>query len=393
MPDLKIRQLDPGYSAEVDAIGEPGWNELLGEFSDANIYQTWAYAAIIAGERKVSHLVLRRNGAIAAAAQIRIAKVPLLPAGIAYVHWGPVFRRDGSAENVETFRQTLRALRNEFVCKRGLVLRLFPMLSDADSPLFSAAMAEEGYAGVASMARGRTILRDLRPQLDALRAGMNAHWRRELKVAEKRGLELIEGTSDELFGSLISTYKEMVKRKKFVEPNDINQFRRIQKRLPEQFRMKIMLCKGGDEVSSGLIASAIGNTAIYLFGATSNNGLKSRGSYFLQWRYLESLRGTPVEVYNLNGINPDKNPGTYKFKNDLAGENAKDVYYLGRFDARGGWLSNSLVTIAEKLRGLRRRMRQPAKVEQRPTVTAPPAEQAAALTYSRQGETIDQSLQ
>src|SRR5436189_1342 len=83
--------------------------------------------------------------------------------------------------------------------------------------------------------------------------------------------------------------------------------------------MKIMLCKSGDEHCAGLVCSAIGKTAIYLFGATSNAGMKSRGSYLLHWKLIEWLKQNRFSVYDLHGINPVRNPGTYKFKNDLAG--------------------------------------------------------------------------
>ena len=46
---------------------------------------------------------------------------------------------------MDTFRQAVRALRNEFVCKRGLVLRLFPLLFDDDAPCFASMLAEEGF--------------------------------------------------------------------------------------------------------------------------------------------------------------------------------------------------------------------------------------------------------
>src|SRR4029079_2790488 len=83
---------------------------------------------------------------------------------------------------------------------------------------------------------------------------------------------------------------------------------------------------------------------------TSNNGMKSRGSYLLQSRLVEQLKRGGAMVYDLNGINPVTNPGTYKFKSDLAERNGKEVCYLGRFEAHGTLLSYCCVHGAEKLR-------------------------------------------
>ena len=354
MAKKKALKLDSGYTSEVDAIDEQDWYQVLERFDDANIYQTWAYAAVTCGRRNVSHLILRKDGVEVAIAQARIAKLPLLNVGIAYIHWGPLWRRDGIDADMDVFRQAIRALRIEFVHKRGLVLRLFPVLYNDDPPCLKAILADEGFSPLAQDTPGRTVLMDLRPSIENLHEGMKSHWKRELKVAERKGLEVIEGSGEPLFDSFIDIYREMVSRKRFVEPNDINQFRVIQAQLPERFKMKILLAKTGDDICSGLICGAIGKTAIYLFGATSNTGMKSRGSYLLQWRLLESLKQGATTNYNLNGINPEKNPGTYKFKSDLSGQNGKDVYYMGRFDSRGSVLSSACVDCGEMLRKLRR---------------------------------------
>ena len=332
-------KLAAGYICHVDEVDEKSWGETLQQFDDANIYQTWPYAFVTAGKRNVSHVILRQNGEIIAIAQARITRLPLVGAGIAYVLWGPLWKRSGQAKSLEAFRQIIRALRNEFVHKRGLALRLSPMLFDNDSFGCAEILQEEGFSTPALGTRSRTILMNLAKPLEELRAGMNAHWKRELKVAEKNKLEILEGTEDELFAEFIKIYQEMVSRKRFVEPNDINQFRTIQRQLPEPLKMRIMLSKCNGEISSGLISSVLGNSAVYLFGATSNSGMKSRGSYFLQWKFIERLKQAGAATYDLNGINPAKNPGTYKFKNDLAGKNAADVYALGKFDSCNSLLS------------------------------------------------------
>jgi hypothetical protein len=361
MPIRAIRELAAGYTSEIDGVDEQTWCHLLQEFDDANLYQTWSYASVLSGRRSMSHLILRRNGDVAAIAQARITRLPFINLGIAYIQWGPLWHRGAIDEDGATFRQAVRALRNEFVCKRGLALRLFPIVLGDQSELFSEILAEEGFSSLSEEARGRTILMDLRPPLEDLREGMRPHWKRELKAAERNDLVIAEGSSDELFEKFVGIYREMVSRKKFVEPNDINQFRLIQAKLPEKLKMKIMLCGPDDRVDSGLICSSIGDTAIYLFGATSNAGLKSRGSYLLHWKLLDKLKQDGATIYNLNGINPDKNPGTFKFKSDLAGKNGKDVYYAGRFDSHPGFISRSCAEFGGTLRAAYRKLRQRGK--------------------------------
>lgn len=346
----KMQELAVGYTYEVNRVDEREWCDLLEQFDDANIYQTWSHAALISGRRNLSHVALKKNGEVVAIAQARLAKVPWLRVGIAYIRWGPLWKRAGEPVNVEHFRQALRAIRQEFALKQGLVLRIFPIVIDDANSCFSTILAEEGFSAKKGESRGQTILMDLSPTLDELREGMRAHWKRELKVAEKSKCEIVEGADDRLFAEFITMYKEMVSRKKFVEPNDIHQFREIQSLLPGKLKMKVMLAKSSGNVCAGLICSSIGDTAVYLFGATSNAGMKSRGSYLLHWRLLEELKREGVKTYNLNGTNPAKNPGTYKFKNDLAGSNGKDVFYPGRFDAHAGGPSRWVVHFTDRAR-------------------------------------------
>jgi lipid II:glycine glycyltransferase (peptidoglycan interpeptide bridge formation enzyme) len=146
----------------------------------------------------------------------------------------------------------------------------------------------------------------------------------------------------------------MVARKKFNEPNDIDEFRAIQRQLPQELKMKIMLCRSGEGICAGLISSAIGGTAIYLFGATSTAGMKSRGSYLLQWKFIEWLKLNLVPQYDLNGINPEANPGTYKFKSDLAGDKGRDVCFLGRFESCDSLVSLACISVGERVKSMYR---------------------------------------
>jgi lipid II:glycine glycyltransferase (peptidoglycan interpeptide bridge formation enzyme) len=317
-----IRELGASYTAECDTLDERTWYQILGQFEDANIYQTWAYAAVVSGQRNMGHLVLKKNGEVVAIALARITKLPFFKAGVAYVMWGPLWRRRGAVADEEALRQAIRALRNEYVCRRGLVLRLFPLLfDDSSSAVFSTMLKGEGFSLSGHRTRSRTMLMDLTPGLEDLRRGVTLHWARDLKAAEKRGLKIIQGTDDDLFVKFVTIYKELVSRKKFLEPNDIRQFRQVHAQLPDQFKMKISLCKSDEELCSGLVCSVVGDTAVCLFSATSNSGMKSRGSYLLQWKFIEQLKQDGISVYNLNGINPVANPGTYRFKSSLAGKN------------------------------------------------------------------------
>lgn len=302
------------------------------------------------GNENLSHLVLKKDGRVVAAAQAIIKKVPVLNAGIAYVYWGPLWHARNVQDDTEVFSQILRALHNEYVSRRGLVLRLLPILFNDDLEVFSTILNHEGFKGLPHGRRQRTLIIDLSPSLNNLRKGLDQKWRNCLNRAEKNGMVLVEGEDDGLFEMFVNIYREMHIRKNFVTTSDIYEFRLIQKELSNESKMKIMVCLQNGEPVAGAIFSTMGATGIYLFGATSNSGRNSNGSYLIQWKIIERLKKENCSYYDLHGIDPETNPGTYKFKAGLCGINGRDVRFLGQFEAQGSFLSNFSVKWGEALK-------------------------------------------
>jgi hypothetical protein len=338
----KAKPLESGYTGEVDTVDRIEWGKIIDQFSDANIYQTWSYDAIRCGEGNISHLVLRAGDKIVAAAQARIVRIPIIGRGAAYVRWAPLWRSRDETEDPAVFRNTVRALRNEYVCRRGLILRIFPILFDDSLKLYVDLICKEGYVRAPERETSRTLMLDISPPTEELRKNMDQKWRNCLNRAERNELNIIDGTDDNLFSDFIGLYRDLLRRKKFPEPNDINEFRMIQRDLPNEHKMNVILCRSSGTSSVGGIFAGIGETGIYLFGATNAQGMENKGSYLIQWKAIQWMKKIGCRYYNLNGINPATNPGTYHFKAGLSGQKGKDVNYLGSFDCYPGGLSAML---------------------------------------------------
>jgi hypothetical protein len=352
-----MRELAPGYSCEVDSLDEYQWDQALQLFDDANVYQTWAYEAVRNGEKKMSHFVLKRKGQIVAIAQSRLVTIPFIKTGIAYIRWGPVWNLSGKNRDMEVFQQAIRGLRNEYVLNRGLVLRIYPCLFEEESNVFIPILIDEEYKVPAAKTAGRTMLMDVSTPMETLRKGLGSTWRKNLNSAEKKRLSIVEGYEDDLFVLLIQIYDEMVDIKKFERPNDINEFREIQQRLPPELKMRILLSFSDGKPAAGALSSTIGNCGMCIYRATNSVGRETKASYLLQWRIIEWVKEQNCVCYDLNGINPEQNPGTYRFKLGLCGNNGKDVYYLGVFHSSKSALFISLINWAERMRTILRRIK------------------------------------
>lgn len=292
---------------------------------------------------------MRKEHQIVAAAQARIVRIPFMGLGAAYLRWAPFWQLKNQTADPSVFRMALRALRNEYVCKRGLILRLFPMIYDDGSNLYVDILKTEKFTPVAKENRGRTLIMDITPPLEEIRKKLDQKWRNCLNKAERNELVVVEGTEDNLFENFIGLYRKLLLRKQFQEPNDINEFKMIQRDLPSEYKMRIFLCQNDGISSAGAICGAVGDTGVYIFGATNNQGMANKGSYLLQWKAIQWMKNLGCSYYNLNGINPDKNPGGYHFKSGLSGRNGQDVYYLGRFDCYSGTVNSLVVYNADSV--------------------------------------------
>jgi len=339
--------IDSEYTAKFETVDKDEWYEIINQFSDANIYQTWSYDAVRCGEENLSHFVLRAADKIIAAAQARLVRISALGLGAAYIRWGPIWQLRNKPADPSIFGLAVRALRNEYVCRRGVILRIFPILYDDNSNLYLDIMREEGYTRISEKNRGRTLILDICPPIEELRKKFDQKWRNCLNKAERNQLEIIEGTENSLFADFIGIYQDLLRRKKFPEPNDINEFMIIQRELPTEFKMRIFLCRSNGSSSAGAICTAIGETGVYLFGASNDQGMANKGSYLAQWKAIQWMKNSGCRYYNLNGINPITNPGTYHFKAGLSGKSGKDVYYLGQFDCYPGAINAALAHTAD----------------------------------------------
>lgn len=357
--------LSPRWASRVERLDADAWHGIVGRFDDLSLFQTLPYAQCRWPRSEVSHLVLRRDDEIVAAAQVRITRLPLL-GGIAYVRWGPLWRVRGRSPDLAVLREVLRAIRQEFVVRRGLLVRILPREVETDEVL--RAFQEAGFR--AGPSADTTLILDITPPLQTLRAGLDPRWRHNLKHAEGGALVFTEGTDPALFDRFAPIHSEMSDRKRLVDLGDVAVHRRIQELLPAEWRMRVVLCSERDGTDvAGAITSALGDTALAVLWATNPRGRDLRGSFALQWRVLDALRAHGCRGYDLGGVDKVANPGGYRFKSGLSARNGREARFFGPLELSARpvlpWLLGailSLRTASRRLRGaLKRAAPQPVR--------------------------------
>lgn len=260
-------------------------------------------------------------------AQLRIVRPTKFNFGMAYLRWGPLCELRGRSLDSEVVTRMAGALEAEYVRKRKLFLRILPdafVGSPRAAVIQSAFCAFEPEPSLPENTY-RTFLVDLAPELEELRKRLDAKWRNHLCRAEKNNLRVIAGSGSAEFRTFCQIYNQMRQRKTFETTVDVEEFGRIQEDLAEPHRMRILICEDRGVPVAGLVASAMGDSAIYLLGATSDDGLKSQGAYLLQWTMIRWLKEKGIRWYDLGGIDPIGNPGVYSFKRGFSGTDVSQV--------------------------------------------------------------------
>jgi hypothetical protein len=338
------------YRVEVDRVSSAAWPDVAARFDDASLFQTWNWR----DGQDVSRLTLSDGGELVAASEVRLFTLPVLRGGIAYVFWGPLWRRRGEPADLDVFRHAIRALIAEYVERRGMVLRINPRLFQERDQDALAILAAEGFEPVEGGAVRRTLVADISGDLADIRSGLEKKWRNCLSKAERSGLTVDSGPEIERFDEFRPLYDQLLERKQLQPSADFDRHRDIQTRLPEAARMRTVLARHDGRPCAGAIYSALGDTAIYLFGAIDETGMKTSASYLVQWTVIEELKARGVRGYDLNGVNAEANPGTYHFKRGLAGKVEPELTCAGQMQLHRGSLTNESILFLDRLR-LRRR--------------------------------------
>ena len=171
---------------------------------------------------------------------------------------------------------------------------------------------------------------------DDLLKGMNQLWRRNIKKADKAGVEVTQGGTEDI-KAFHQLYVETAERDHFT-PRPLPYFEKMYAAMANQpadccdFRI-YNAHHEGDLVAS-TIWVRVGGHSWYSYGASSTAKRDVRGSNAVQWRMMTDALAAGASVYDLRGITDTLDPndshvGLIQFKTGTGGE---AVEYVGEWD-------------------------------------------------------------
>lgn len=172
-----------------------------------------------------------------------------------------------------------------------------------------------------------------RTEEDVLK-GMNQLWRRNIKKADKMGVEVARGERGDL-KAFHDLYLHTAKRDDFT-PRPASYFETMYDALlgedPE--RIQLWLARHEGDLVAATISIRVGTHAWYSYGASSSEKRDVRGSNAVQWAMIRDALSAGAHIYDMRGITEtldadDSHVGLIQFKVGTGGE---AVEYAGEWD-------------------------------------------------------------
>ena len=170
-----------------------------------------------------------------------------------------------------------------------------------------------------------TVVVDLGPSEEQILAKMKAKGRYNIKLAEKKGVEVVvageAGCSLEqgvtVFHKILN---ETTDRDGFSGHPEKYYLEMLRGLGPEA---KLYLAKFEGEYIAGILVTFFGDLAIYYFGASSNRHRNVMSPYLLQWKAMQEAKKRGIRWYDFLGTAPLRDDGngdfTYDAKHAWAG--------------------------------------------------------------------------
>lgn len=179
-----------------------------------------------------------------------------------------------------------------------------------------------------------TFIIDLNKSEDELLAKMKSKTRYNLRLAQKKGVEILEDTTDQGFADYLNLLKLTTRRQEFYAHNEDYQTKMWQQ-LSGTGIAKILKAVYQGKVLTAWILFKYKDTLYYPYGASSREHPEVMASNLIMWEAMRLGKSWGAKSFDLWGsLGPDPDPkdpwyGFHRFKEGYGGELAS---FVGTYD-------------------------------------------------------------
>ena len=308
----------------IQKLDLTAWLDNVKSFNDYGYTRFWEYSKKSA--ERVNAIseniaIVNHDGEIIALSNVRVRLLPFGLGGVAYISDGPMVEQ-GQGDISIALNAALSALKDEYVVRRGLVLRIsqrhkFDMFCDNEEQVYQ----NNNFTKVGTT--NATMIIDLACDLDEIRKSFHQKWRNMLNKSEKQNINIVSGYDNNLFDDFSELFDDLLNRKSFEINMDDKFFASIQKKSNSNERFYLAIAYKDGKAISGHLSSMSGDTSVYILGATNDLGRTLGAAYLLQWHVIVESKKQGCRQYDLGGVDKKLNPDVYRFKKRMSGAETK----------------------------------------------------------------------
>jgi lipid II:glycine glycyltransferase (peptidoglycan interpeptide bridge formation enzyme) len=345
------------------------WDQALLTLPHAHALQTWDWGDFKShwGWTAQRLLWVDHAGTPFAAAQILQRSIPYSPWNFLYASKGPLF----DYTNEKLANQILADLEEYAQQTRTLFIKIDPDVPrqygepqadralEPSGPAMLNRLTQRGWCFSPEQIQFRnTVIINLISEPEDLLAAMKSKWRYNIRLAGRKGVVIRQGQAGDI-PAFYQMYAKTAARDGFlIRPAAY--YREVWQRFMEAGRAKMLLASVGEDMVAGLILFVFGQTAWYMYGASTGQHRRSMPNHLLQWEAMCQAKAQGCTRYDMWGApdvfdETDGMWGVYRFKRGFGGE---VVQGLGAFDYPVNRPLYWAFTVAlPRLRALRRRLK------------------------------------
>jgi lipid II:glycine glycyltransferase (peptidoglycan interpeptide bridge formation enzyme) len=309
------------------------YNSFVSSSPLADVLQSWEWGEI----KRISgwaprRIIAEEDGRVVGAMQVLRVRPMRAAPPILYAPRGPVLDY-GRAEVLTALLAEVRR-----TPAGGVMLKCDPPVEAGGAEaraLRAAGLTPAGIGAFGGVQPRAVMVLDLDADEEKIFAGFKPKWRYNIRLAARKGVEIVDGTREDL-GRFYALLVETAQRDKFFVRGR-SYFEALFETLAPSSTLKLFLARYQGRAIAGAICFAFGPRATYVYGASSGADRNVMPNHLLQWHMIRWARAAGFRIYDFRGVSPvrDGRPveehiaGLNRFKE---GFGARYVEYVGDLD-------------------------------------------------------------
>lgn len=291
----------------ADTLEPHAWDTVLAQLGGHPLQSAaWGSARQCSGRTGESRWLAKQEGKVVWMARVEERRIP----GVGRVAWvprGPTVHPDADVEMLTAlFQLKLR--------DAGFVLAVMSPWQVACGG------ADFAAAKNAAPVRPATIWIDLGVGRDRLWQGLDKQWRYGVGKAKRSRVTVRQTNDPEQIDWFFGLCRSIGRAKGFSLPASAALMRRlIRHGQTGSVQARLFVAELDGRPGAGAFIMSCGSSIHYMWGGTDREFAKLRLGEAVQWGVMEWALAEGCRLYDLEGIDPANNPGTYAFKKKMGG--------------------------------------------------------------------------